>query len=1182
MAQVDNPDASLTPGIQLGRYRIETLIGAGGMGAVYRAYDTILKRPLAIKVLEQTLEAAGADDRLLREAQAASALNHSNICTVYEVGAERGLTFIAMEYVDGPALAATIAKGPLSVEETLRFGIEVANALAHAHERGVIHRDLKAANVILSSSGHLKIVDFGLARRLDPVMADAPTLASVAPAGSAIGTPYAMAPEQARGAPADARTDVWALGVLLYEMLSGVRPFGGATVAELFASILRDSPAPFREIRVPGPLRQVIDTCLAKDPERRYQRADDVRRALEEIAAGSRSHATTGSALASAAAAPLPRPPLLEKPSQAVVFVGRERESRELAEAWARARGRQRQLLLLAGEPGIGKTRLSLEFARRCADEPAHVLVGRCDEEALIPYQPFIEALSWYARTCPEPDLRATLTESGGGGELGPFVPDFLSRIPDLPPPTPMNAQGQRYRLFETVNALLAAMSRTFPVLLLIDDLHWADKPTLSLLRHIVRGSDPAALCMIGTYRENELTTGHPLAELLADLRREQAVTRVSLGGLERQQVGMLVETVASSVVSSALIEQLTDSTGGNPFFVGEMLRHLHETGALTHPTVERSGAVRRTEVGLPEGVREVILRRVSRLSDSCNRALTLASVLGREFDLDVLEAFDDLTEDQLLDAIDEARRAQLVDEAPGRPGRYSFHHALIRDTLYDGLAASRRLRLHRRAGEALERLAGGSESALADLAHHFVQARVADKAADYATRAADRMADALAHEEATRFYDLALQSIDSLPPSDARKRQRVEIQRRRGRAFGNLGQWAQQRAALEQALEHLQADQNIERCEILSEVGQSYFWLFDIPSLERVSTEALSLALRVGRDDLAASAMGWLARCRQAGGNLLEAIEMDRVTIDRFGSAARIAHSIGSAALYWAGRGSAAVAMGARAVEQAEQSRDATFTMYSLSHYALSLAAVGRYADAARVFGEGEAFGRKYGTLPMLARCISMSAGFRLSLGDLAGAEAIQQEARELAQSVNFPPSVVSPGIDLLLIAARRYDPGGVESLLQETVATSKRNPGWHGWLWDLRLCQVRAELAFARSEWDTAIVEATEGIDRCRRVTRPKYEVLGLVTRALALRQTGRTREAIVDARQAVQIARATEDPALLLRALDAWLQLDGDDAGAAEARSTSARILDGLPDETLRRRFRDSEVAQRVQRL
>ena len=306
MADVDKPTTPLIPGTQLGRYRIETLIGTGGMASVYRAFDTVLQRPLAIKVLERTLESAGVDERLLREAQTASALSHSNICTVYEIGSENGLTFIAMEFVDGPALAGTLATGSLSVDDTLRYGIALASALAHAHERGVIHRDLKAANAILSSSCHLKIVDFGLARRLDAVMADAPTLESLAPAGSAIGTPYAMAPEQVRGAPADARSDVWALGVLLYEMVSASRPFEGATdLPEVFASILRDSPASFGPIRVLGSLRLIVDRCLAKDAERRYQRADDVRQALEAIAAGSRSHVTIGPAFAGDAA-PLP------------------------------------------------------------------------------------------------------------------------------------------------------------------------------------------------------------------------------------------------------------------------------------------------------------------------------------------------------------------------------------------------------------------------------------------------------------------------------------------------------------------------------------------------------------------------------------------------------------------------------------------------------------------------------------------------------------------------------------------------------------------------------------------------------------------------------------------------------------------------------------------------------------
>jgi predicted Ser/Thr protein kinase len=992
---------TLAAGTTLGRYRIDALIGTGGMGAVYRAYDTVLKRPLAIKVLHD----GSSHQQLLREAQSASALSHSAICTVYEVGGERGVTFIAMEYVDGEPLAMKIATGPLEIAEVLRYGIEVADALAHAHERGVIHRDLKAANVIVSPSGRLKVVDFGLARRLDPEMADdAPTLGSISGPDVTIGTPYAMAPEQVKAGKLDHRTDVWALGVMLYEMVAGYHPFRGASLPELMAAILRDQPAPLGPAA--EPVRGIIETCLTKDPDRRYQRAEDVRLALEAVVPGTSSPAKPTRTLA---AFSIPRPPLLERTSRESAFVGRERERGRLGEAWALAKGGRRHLCLMAGEPGIGKTRLSLEFARQCADENAIVLVGRCDEEALVPYQPFVEAIGWYARTAPEAALRATIP-ANGGGDLATFAPEFLARLPNLPAPTPMNAAGQRYRLFESVSALLSAISSGAPVLVLIDDLHWADKPTLSLLRHVVRGSEPAALLLIGTYRDSEVVAGHPLGELLADLRREPAVTRVVVAGLEPGEAGTLIAALSAATVPSRLAQQVVESTGGNPFFVSEMARHLNETG---------SGS------GLPEGIRDVILRRVSRLSDACARALTLAAVVGREFDLDLLEGFADIPENDLLDAIDEARRAQLIDEAVGKPGRYSFHHALIRNALYESMASTRRVRIHRRVAEALEKLTAGS----------------------------------------------------------AVERQRVAIHRRRGRAFGNLGQWGHQRAALEAALQHVQPDQKDERCEILADLGQAHFWLFDIPALERVSSEALTLAEGLGRADLAAVAMGWLARCRQAGGNVIEAIEGDRVTIERFGESARISHSLGSLLLYWAGRGRQAAALAAHATAMVDEVHDATFTMYSLSHSALALAAVGRYADAARAFSETRAFGRKYGVMPLLARAISMSAGYPLSLGDYETAERIQLEARDLARSANFAPSIVSPSIDLLLIAARRGDPGSVESLFEETVEASRKNPGWHGWLWELRVSQVRAELAYARGDWEGAIAAATVGIEQCRR---------------------------------------------------------------------------------------------------
>lgn len=274
------------PGTTLGSYRIERLLGRGGMGVVYLAYDTTLHRRVALKVVGSSAEGETARVRLLREARNAAALNHPSICTIHEVADANGAAFIAMEYVDGRPLSDRLGDGALpAVEEAIKFGIQAADALAYAHDNGVVHRDFKAANVMVTASGSLKIVDFGLARREDALVADATTLGSLAPAGVAAGTPYSMAPEQVRGAGTDARTDIWALGVLLHQMVSGAQPFRASTSPELFSSILRDAPAPLPN-SVPAGLRLVIERCLEKEPEHRYRHTREVRLALEAIQAG--------------------------------------------------------------------------------------------------------------------------------------------------------------------------------------------------------------------------------------------------------------------------------------------------------------------------------------------------------------------------------------------------------------------------------------------------------------------------------------------------------------------------------------------------------------------------------------------------------------------------------------------------------------------------------------------------------------------------------------------------------------------------------------------------------------------------------------------------------------------------------------------------------------------------------
>ena len=251
------------------------------------------------------------------------------------------------------------------------------------------------------------------------------------------------------------------------------------------------------------------------------------------------------------------------------------------------------------------------------------------------------------------------------------------------------------------------------------------------------------------------------------------------------------------------LVPFLREITAGNPFFVGEMLRHLKESGAVER--VRGKGAVSMAELGLPEGIRDVIGRRLARRTERCQQTLTLAAVVGREFDFGVLKALGDLTEDHLLDALDEAVAAHLIGEAPGAPGRFSFLHALIRETVYAELSSSRRRRLHQRVGEVIERLTqANANPPLADLAYHFIQAAPigsADKAIDYATRAGDRAADALASEEAARFYGMALHCLEFSESANVALR-RVDLHTRRARAFGGLAQWANERREVELALE--------------------------------------------------------------------------------------------------------------------------------------------------------------------------------------------------------------------------------------------------------------------------------------------------------------------------------------------------------------------------------------------
>jgi class 3 adenylate cyclase/tetratricopeptide (TPR) repeat protein len=450
----------------------------------------------------------------------------------------------------------------------------------------------------------------------------------------------------------------------------------------------------------------------------------------------------------------------------AVGVIGREDELATLDTAVKRvASGDTREVIFIAGEPGQGKTTLVSELARRAHEAGMTVLLGRCDEEVGAPYRPFCEALSHYIAYGKEEVLKAHV--AAHGAELARMVPALHQRLGELPPALTTDADTERYLLYAAVVGVIEQASSDCPIVLVLDDLHWADKPSLQLLRHVVANTSAARLLVLGTYRDAELSRAHPLTEVLASLHREPSgVSAIHLKGLDDTGIIAFMESAAGHELDDAgmgLAHDLYHETDGNPFFVAEVLRNLSESGAIYQDVTGR-WTTNDTEghLALPHSVRTVIGTRVSRLGEEAAKVLSTASVIGRDFELDLLAETTKADEDELIDLLEEAQRAAVVQEFPGAPGRYSFSHALIQHTLYEDMGATRRTRVHRAVGEAMERLYGAAtDERVGEFARHFLLATRptdAHKAILYARRAGEAALSALAPDDAVRYFSQALE----------------------------------------------------------------------------------------------------------------------------------------------------------------------------------------------------------------------------------------------------------------------------------------------------------------------------------------------------------------------------------------------------------------------------------------
>jgi DNA-binding SARP family transcriptional activator/tetratricopeptide (TPR) repeat protein len=470
-------------------------------------------------------------------------------------------------------------------------------------------------------------------------------------------------------------------------------------------------------------------------------------------------------------AVPLPRRLAARSP---VGMVGRETEMSLILDAFKRVTNEEgREVLLVSGEAGLGKTTLVAEAARASFEAGACVLSGHCEEDLAIPYQFFAEALGHLVTHATEDQLLAHIESHGS--ELSRLVPALASRIPDLPPSKATDSDTGRFLFFASAVGLLATMSQDQPIVLVLDDLQWADKGSLFLLRHLTAAEQAMRVLVLGTYRDSELSQSHPLTATLAALHRQSSFSRIELTGLDDEGVVALLEATAGQTLDDAgvgLAHAVYGETDGNPFFVNEVLRNLNETGVIYQDAAGRWTAVESLDqIALPDSVRVVIGARVGRLGKDAERVLFLASVIGRDFDLDLLARVTKTSEDDLLDILDAAAAVALVREAADDTGRYTFAHAVIQHTLYEGLSHNRRARAHRQVAQALEEICGDRPAArVGELARHWFSAtQPVDlaKAISYSRQAGDAALAALAPSDALHYYAQALELYPQVTDPD-------------------------------------------------------------------------------------------------------------------------------------------------------------------------------------------------------------------------------------------------------------------------------------------------------------------------------------------------------------------------------------------------------------------------------
>ena len=771
----------------LGHYRVDSPLGRGGMGEVFRAFDTRLGRPVAVKLMASGRERSSAVQRFLREARAASALNHPNIVTIHDVGeTDDGQHYIVQEFIEGRTLRSLLrdAMAPATV---IDIGRQVARALSAAHAEGIVHRDVKPENIMVRADGYVKVLDFGLARIDHSNVSEEVTRASLDTAvGTVIGTTFYLSPEGVQALVAGPPADVFALGIVLYELLAGRRPFMASTNVGVLAAILSEEPVPLSRVSaaIPVALDELVQRMLVKDPERRPTAAE-----VDDVLAKLQGHdaPATGSA------------------ARVSNTVGRRDERAALRRAFARAKDGHSAVVAVTGEPGIGKSSLTEDFLTELATGGERPIVarGRCSERLAgsEAYLPILEALDHLLRRGSGVSLDAVIKAVAPTWYMQVASTSEHPSIAELRSDAPAASQE---RMKREIGALLQDLSRTRPLVVFLDDLHWADNSTIDVLNYVAgRFADMRVLVLV-TYRPSEMALAqNPFTRVAAELRSRGVFEEIALGFLDTSDVERYLALQFPEhrfpPEFGAFIQAKTE---GSPLFMADLLRYMHDSGSIANEGGRWVVTCSMTDLprDLPESVRSMIARKIAQLDERDRRLLVAASVQGHEFDSATVSRaveMDPGDVEERLDALEHVHvfvKRVAEDEFPDRTLtlRCQFVHVLYQNELYASLQPTRRASLSGRvAGALVARYGDRSGDIAARIAVLFETARDFVAAAQYFFVAAQKALALFAFRVALALADRGLDALKALQAGPQRIQQELGLQMIRGQALRLMKGWS-------------------------------------------------------------------------------------------------------------------------------------------------------------------------------------------------------------------------------------------------------------------------------------------------------------------------------------------------------------------------------------------------------